>query len=95
MLVHVSLVGILAEYAGGPDLQVELGEGATLADLHRALGQRPGARFPSEVWDPSSGCFTAVVRSFIDEEDVEDLSRTLHEGSRVILLTMIAGGHLS
>ncbi|MEK7847867.1 MAG: molybdopterin-dependent oxidoreductase, partial [Chloroflexota bacterium] len=92
MKITVSLVGILAEYAGSPDVQVELPDGATLADLHRALGRQPGVRFPPEVWAPASGHFTSYVRTFVGEEDVEDLSRPLSEGSRVLLLTMIAGG---
>lgn len=92
MKVTVSLVGILAQYAGAPEVELGLPEGARLADLHSAVGQRPGSRFPREVWDPASQQFTACVRTFVGEEDVEDLSRPLGEGNRVTLLTMIAGG---
>lgn len=92
MKVTVSFVGILAEYAGAPEVEVKLAQGATVADLHRAVGRRPGARFPPEVWDPASGRFTSCVRTFVNEEDVEDLSRPLEEGSRVLFLAMIAGG---
>jgi len=92
VVVRVSLVGILAEYAGAPELEIDLPEGACLTDLHRAVGLHPGARFPAEVWDAASGCFTACVRTFVNDEDADDLSRLLERGSRVLLLTMIAGG---
>ncbi|MBI2919003.1 MAG: molybdopterin-dependent oxidoreductase [Chloroflexi bacterium] len=92
MKVSVTLVGILAQYAGAPEVEIHLPEGARLADLHRVVGGRPGSRFPSEVWDPAAERFTACVRTFVGEEDVEDLSRPLASGDRVTLLTMIAGG---
>jgi len=93
--VRVSFLGILAEYAGVAEVEVELAAGATIADLHRELGRRYAGRFPPEVWDPQAGRFSPYIHTFLEEQDVEDPATPLHEGSQVILLTMIAGGLLS
>ena len=91
MRVKVSLLGIMAEYAGSPQLEMGLGEGATLGHLLAEVGARLGDRFPSGIWDPMTGAFAPSVAIFLNGRDGEE-HLPLEEGSEVILLPLMAGG---
>jgi len=91
MRVKVSLLGIMAEYAGFPHLEVGLEEGATLGQLLAEVGARLGDRLPPGIWDPVTGAFAPSVAIFLDGRDGEE-HLPLEEGSEVIFLPLMAGG---
>lgn len=92
MKVKVSLLGIVGEYVGHPDLELEMVEGASVGDLLRELGDRYAERLPYDLWDPQKKAFSPMISVFLDGKDVSDENAPLKEGSEVILLSMIAGG---
>ena len=92
MRIRLSLLGILAEYAGFPNVEIELKGGSTIKDLLNEVGERFGNAFPPQVWDPERRVFSPTIGVFLDLKDVEDENTPLKEGSEVILLPMIAGG---
>jgi len=92
MKVRVTFLGILAEYASLPYLDLEMGEGTSVRDLLREVGSQFSGRWPKEVWDAHQSRFGPMVGVFLDEREVEDEDARLHDGSEVILLPMMAGG---
>ncbi|MBI2907271.1 MAG: MoaD/ThiS family protein [Chloroflexi bacterium] len=91
MKAFVSLLGIIGEYAGSGNLELDVEEGATVGDLLGEIGDRVGGGMPPDLWDPERRAFSPMVSVFLDGKDAED-SAPLREGSEVILLSMIAGG---
>jgi len=92
MRIRLSLLGILAEYAGSSNIEMELKAGSTIKDLLNEVGDRFGNTFPPQVWDPERRVFHPTIGVFLDLKDVEAEDTPLKEGSEVILLPMIAGG---
>jgi len=92
MRIRLSLLGILSEYIGNSNIEMELKEGSTIKDLLNEVGERFGNTFPPQVWDPERRVFHPTIGVFLDLKDVEDEGTPLKEGSEVILLPMIAGG---
>ena len=92
MRIRLSLLGILAEYTGFSNIEMEMKGGSTIKDLLNEVGERFGTVFPPQVWDPMQRAFNPTIGVFLDLKDVEDENTPLSEGSEVILLPMIAGG---
>ncbi len=92
MRVRVSFFGLLKRLAGEPDLEFHLQEGSTVRDLLLEIGRTVGERFPDEVWDAENQCFSPLVSLFVDNEEIEDLSQPLQDGSEVFLLMPVLGG---
>jgi sulfur-carrier protein len=92
--VQVLLPGVLADLAGGRrELDVDPGEGETLADLFDTLaGQHPllGRRIRDEA-----GQLRRFVNVYVDGDDVRyehGLATVLRDGAQVHVLPSIAGG---
>ena len=92
MIIRLSLLGILAEYAGLSNIEIEMRGGSTIKDLLNEVGERFGNNFPPQVWDPERRAFGPTIGVFLNLKDVEDENTPLKEGSEVLLLPMIAGG---
>ncbi|MDO8670286.1 MAG: MoaD/ThiS family protein [Dehalococcoidia bacterium] len=92
MRLRVGHLGILGHHAGCQQLDLALGESATVGDVLREIGARFGDRFPDEVWDRRQGRFASCISAFVDMKDVEDYDAPLGDGSEVLFVTMIAGG---
>ncbi len=92
MRIRLSLLGMLAEYAGSSSIEMELKRDSTIKDLLNEVGERFGDAFPRQVWDPERRVFHPTIGVFLDLRDVEDEDTPLKDGSEVILLPMIAGG---
>jgi molybdopterin converting factor small subunit len=92
MRIRLSLLGILAEYTGFSNVEIELKGRATIKDLLNEVGDKFGDSFPPQVWDPERRAFSPTIGVFLDLKDVEDEDTPLKEGCEVILLPLIAGG---
>jgi molybdopterin converting factor small subunit len=79
--VRVRLVAGLSQLAGRPRLQVRLDDGATVADLLRALEHEHPALTPGL---PSA--LPVVAGSHVHR------TQALHDGDEVSLLSPVAGG---
>jgi molybdopterin converting factor small subunit len=94
MVVEVVLPGVLAEDAGGArSMKVEVGSGASVADVLDAVAQRHprlARRLRDEV-----GVVRRHVNLFVDGEDVRRIGGTgapVPDGATVLVLPNVSGG---
>lgn len=81
MVIAVRLFARLREIAGAPELQLDVRDGATVADVWAMLS----ARHPDlEAYATSVSC--AV------NEDYAHMTAALHEGDEVAFLPPVSGG---
>lgn len=92
MKIKVTFFGILKLSTGMPSIEVELGDGVTLGELLREVGRRVGEKLPEWAWNPRDQTFKPGVFISLDNEQVKDLSRSLHDGSEVLLTYPMGGG---
>lgn len=79
--VHVRLFAGLHQLIGERELEMQLPDGATIAQLRDRLGERY----------PVVNALLPTLVCAIDEEYVEP-SQTLHEGDHVALIPPVSGG---
>ncbi len=82
MKVVVRLFASMAEGAGAKLVELQLGEGAVLAD---ALGAVRG-RFPDMRWPGEAGLMVAV------NQEYAEVNRKLYEGDEVAIIPPVSGG---
>jgi len=92
MKIRVSFLGTMERLVGQPSMEVALLDALTLEEAMHQIGKRFGGKFPPEIWDAKQGVFTHRVKIFIDSTEVEDLGRTLQNGSEILILVPVAGG---
>jgi len=92
MKIAVTFFTIVKQYADMPGMEVELSDDATLEELLREVGRRIGDKFPEWIWDPQNQAFKPGILVFVDNEQVRDLNRPLHDGSQVYLAGGLLGG---
>ncbi len=81
MIVHVQLFSHLRDAAGTPELDVELPERATVADLlHQLYASKPALR----SWDSSILVGIGVEFVYRDHE--------LHPGEQIAIMPPVQGG---
>lgn len=82
MVVSVRLFAILAERAGAGTVEIELADGATVADAIEQIGRRPGLDDTFERLE----VVMAVNRDYADRDAV------LQEGDELALIPPVSGG---
>ena len=92
MRIPVTFFNIVKHFAGIPGMEVELGDDATLGELLQEVGRRVGDNFPAWIWDPQNQAFNPGILVFVDNEQVRDLTRRLHDGTQVFLAAGLLGG---
>lgn len=92
MRIRVGLLGILGHYAGCQQVDLELSDRATVAEVVREVARRFGDRFPEEVWERGPGRFAPGISAFVDMAEVEDYGAPLRDGNEVLFVTIMAGG---
>ena len=83
MVHRVRLFAVLREHAGSDLVEVEVPEGATVADALRGIGEQHRALAPALA---SLSLVMAVNREYAGEETV------LHPGDELALIPPVSGG---
>jgi molybdopterin converting factor small subunit len=90
--IAVTFFNIVRHFAGMPGMEVELSDNATLEELLQEVGRRVGGNFPAWIWNPQNQAFNPGILVFVDNEQVRDLTRRLHDGNQVFLAAALLGG---
>lgn len=92
MRIAVTFFNIVRQYAGMTGMEVELGDDATLGELLQEVGRRVEDKLPAWIWVPQDQAFNPGILVFVDNEQVRDLTRRLHDGNQVFLAAGLLGG---
>ena len=92
MRIAVTFFNIVRHFAGMPGMEVELSDNATLEELLQEVGRSVGDNFPAWIWNPQNQAFNPGILVFVDNEQVRDLTRRLHDGNQVFLAAALLGG---
>jgi molybdopterin converting factor small subunit len=90
--IAITFFNIVRHFAGMPGMEVELSDNASLGELLQEVGRRVGDNFPAWIWNPQNQSFNPGILVFVDNEQVRDLTRRLHDGSQVFLAAALLGG---
>lgn len=91
MRVQIEYTAQLAEAAGLPTEDLELADGATLADLCAAVAARHNERF-SELFGPGDGSPHPWMLAAINDGATRDSGAVLRDGDQVSFFSPISGG---
>lgn len=95
MTVIVRTVGLLRSLFGSGRLEVDLAEGATVADLLAALADTYGEQVATHFREPEAPQAYPPLRLMVNGRDVAVLDgrqTVLRAGDDVLVLTPMAGG---
>jgi len=94
LIIAVESLGAIKALIGSREIQVEMPDGARLADLLERLSQQYGPEFNRQV--NAGGDWPELrARIFINGRDhftLQHLDTVLRDGDRVMLLPPMAGG---
>lgn len=92
MKVILSVHGYLQTFFDQSCYELELNEGATLADLFLAIDRRFGASLPKSVWSHEKQKFRGPVSISVEQNMVSDPAFPLAEGQQVSITRFLIGG---
>ena len=95
MRITIHTILTLKKFIGARQLDVELGEGASVDDLLLLMKKKWGEALSSHLFDPETGRLIPHVRVMVNGRQIEFLNGVetpLHEGDEVLLLPLVAGG---
>ena len=92
MKVTLLIKGYLNKFFEQSQFELDLEEGATLADLLIAIDSRFGESLPKSIWAHEKKKFRGPVVVSIGEQSVSDPSFPLTDGQQVSISRFIIGG---
>ena len=92
MKVNLSIKGYLNRFFEQDHYELELAEGALLADLFNAIDRGFGASLPKSIWSHEKKKFRGPVAVSVEQEIVRDQAFPLAEGQRITISRFIIGG---
>lgn len=92
MKVKVLFQGILSEWAGGKEVEIDLPEDGKFSELISGLKRLLGGKMPGQVWDGEKESLNPSVWAMRGKERIVDLQTPLEDGEEIILILGIAGG---
>lgn len=93
MKIRLRPLGPFRQYLGRQELTVFLAEGATVAELMRAIDDRWGEVLPSHLWDHERRVAKPSVIFLVEGRRVEDVDAVLlADGQQVLVTRVVAGG---
>jgi molybdopterin converting factor small subunit len=84
--------GILSDWVGLPEVEIELGEEATLSDLLAEIGRKYSRNMPPQLWDQEDNNFRGPVMVEAGEHLLKSGDEKLSDYKEVRFLLMLAGG---
>ena len=91
--VRLRFVGILQQYTGASDIELEMEDGATLRNVFGEIGKRWGDRFPPEFWDREGSVFSERITVQSDKRPIKDLELRMEDGECLVVVLPLAGGY--
>lgn len=79
-------------YTGQAQVDLELPEEATAADLMQEIGRRFADNIPHHMWDREKETFAPMVRILANGTVVNNLAQPLTEGGQYFFILAVAGG---
>lgn len=92
MIINLSIKGYLSKFFEQSHYELELREGATLADLYDAIGDKFGASLPGSVWSHEKKKFRGPVSVSIGEKIIGDPVFPLADQQQISVTRYIIGG---
>ena len=92
MKVTLSINGYLNQFFKQSEFELELDEGATLADLFAAVDKRFGESLPRSVWSREKKAFRGPVSVSVESKKIKDMALALKEGQQVSVSRFLVGG---
>ncbi len=92
MRVKVFFPGILADWIGERQIEVDLPEDGKLAELLTELKRLWLGKIPAQLWDEEKNNFKPTVWALRGKERVVNPQTPLKEGEEIIFILGIAGG---
>ena len=92
MRIQVTAFGGLCEHFGRETHEVDLPDGATLADLLVRVEEQWGDRVPASLWNSREHRFRGPVVIKVGERATRDRTAVLSDGQEVRLYRALVGG---
>jgi molybdopterin converting factor small subunit len=92
MRVKTIFYGILSEWFGEKETELELPEGATYGRLLEELGLRFGNKMPQILWDHEQNNFSAPVLALGSNGSINSHDDALEENEQVTFMLKVGGG---
>ncbi len=84
--------GILSEWVGVPQAELNLREGGTFLDLLTEIRRTYGHNMPEQLWNEEQSSFNKAVWAMRGKEKLVDPTTRLRNGEEVRFLLTLAGG---
>ena len=88
----LSVNGYLGQFFEHSEYELELEDGAALADLFVAVDKRFGESLPRSVWSREKKAFRGPVSISAGPEKISDLTQALEDGQKVTVSRFLVGG---
>ncbi len=92
MRVTAVFHGILSDWVGVSQEDVDLSQGGTLSDLMDQIGIRHGAKMPEQLWNDEHKMFHKAVWAMRGREKLANPAVMLREGDEIGFFLTLAGG---
>lgn len=92
MKIKVLFRGILSEWMGAQQKEIDLPEEGVFFDLCQELRSLYGSKMPDQLWDEKGNNFNPAVWAMRGKERVIDPRARLREGEEIIFFLSMAGG---
>lgn len=92
MRVSLIAMGLLAKEFGTPEYQMDLPEGACLADLYDRIDAEVADRLPLSLWNRSEKRFRGAVVLISGSKVIRNADEPLLDGQEIKVFKVVVGG---
>jgi len=94
MKVKAVFKGILTNWVGTAEAEIELPDRAVYGDLLKAIDEKFGRKMRPGLWDKKKKKFDASVAALVEEkgEKIDSPGAPLHDGQNIYFFLMALGG---
>ena len=84
--------GILSDWAGVPQAEINLPDGGNYADLLSAIRKNYGHNLPSQLGSKDQEGFNRAIWAMRGKEKLSELTTRLNDGEEIQFFLSLAGG---
>lgn len=92
MKITVQFHGILSDWVGTHQAEIDLPDGGTLSDLLAEIKRTYGHNMPRQLWNKDRSAFNKAVLAMGVQEKPLDPATRLKNGEQVKFFLILAGG---
>lgn len=92
MKVKARFYGILTEWVGAGEIDIELPAGASYGNLLNEIGRLYGKDMPEKLWNKELNDFAGSVSAVDSDGNTVSRDSPLKEGEEITFLLKVAGG---